>query len=103
MKLIMSYIRRHLIGFCTAITFLVIESFCDLMQPMMMSKIVDDAVATGNTGLVLKLGMMMLGIALIGAKGAVGRNYFAGHISQNIGKECGLIFILRFKVFLLKI
>lgn len=53
----------------------------------MMSKIVDDAVATGNTGLVLKLGMMMLGIALIGAMGAVGRNYFAGHISQNIGKE----------------
>lgn len=53
----------------------------------MMSKIVDDAVATGNTTLVLKLGMMMLGIALIGAMGAVGRNYFAGHISQNIGKE----------------
>ena len=30
---------------------------------------------------------MMLGIALIGAAGAVGRNYFAGHISQTIGKE----------------
>lgn len=53
----------------------------------MMSKIVDDAVASGNATLVLKLGMMMLGIALIGAAGAVGRNYFAGHISQTIGKE----------------
>ena len=74
-------------GFCLAILFLVIESFCDLMQPMMMSKIVDDAVASGNATLVLKLGMMMLGIALIGAAGAVGRNYFAGHISQTIGKE----------------
>lgn len=87
MKLIISYIRRHLMGFCLAILFLVIESFCDLMQPMMMSKIVDDAVASGNATLVLKLGMMMLGIALIGAAGAVGRNYFAGHISQTIGKE----------------
>ncbi len=87
MKLIISYIRRHLIGFCLAILFLVIESFCDLMQPMMMSKIVDDAVASGNAALVLKIGMMMLGIALIGAAGAVGRNYFAGHISQTIGKE----------------
>ena len=84
MKLIISYIRRHLMGFCLAILFLVIESFCDLMQPMMMSKIVDDAVASGNATLVLKLGMMMLGIALIGAAGAVGRNYFAGHISQTI-------------------
>ena len=53
----------------------------------MMSKIVDDAVASGNATLVLKLGRMMLGIALIGAAGAVGRNYFAGHISQTIGKE----------------
>ena len=53
----------------------------------MMSKIVDDAVASGNATLVLKLGMMMLEIALIGAAGAVGRNYFAGHISQTIGKE----------------
>ena len=87
MRLIISYIRRHLMGFCLAILFLVIESFCDLMQPMMMSKIVDDAVASGNATLVLKLGMMMLGIALIGAAGAVGRNYFAGHISQTIGKE----------------
>ena len=87
MKLIISYIRRHLMGFCLAILFLVIESFCDLMQPMMMSKIVDDAVASGNATLVLKLGMMMLEIALIGAAGAVGRNYFAGHISQTIGKE----------------
>lgn len=53
----------------------------------MMSKIVDDAVASGDATLVLKIGMMMLGIALIGAAGAVGRNYFAGHISQTIGKE----------------
>lgn len=87
LKLIISYIRRHLLGFCIAILFLVIESFCDLMQPMMMSRIVDDAVAHQDTALILRLGGIMLIIALVGAIGAVGRNYFAGHISQTIGKE----------------
>lgn len=86
-KLIISYIRRHLVGFCIAIVFLSIESFCDLMQPMMMSKIIDDAVAYQDTGLILRLGAIMLLIALVGAVGAIVRNYFAGHVSQKIGKE----------------
>lgn len=90
MRLIIYYIQKHYIGFFTAILFLSTEAFCDLMQPMMLSKIVDQGIATRDGGLVLSLGVIMLGIALLGAAGAVGRNYFASHISQTIGKEIRL-------------
>ncbi len=87
MKLIISYIKRHLLGFSLGIIFLTLEALCDLMQPMMMSHIVDDAVARGNTRLVFTYGGGMLAIALVGAMCAVIRNYYGGYISQQIGKE----------------
>lgn len=87
MRLIIAKIRRHKTGFFLAIAFLTAEAACDLMQPMMMSKIVDDGVAAGDRRLVILFGGVMLAIALVGAASAVGRNYFASHISQKIGLE----------------
>lgn len=93
MKLIFSLIKRHLIGFFSAIMFLVIEAVCDLLQPTMMSKIVDEGVALNDMSTVSKYGLIMLLIALAGAGGAVLRNIFASIVSQKIGKE------LRFEIY----
>ena len=43
MKLILTKIKEHLGLFLTAIFFLTIESLSDLLQPTLMSHIVDDA------------------------------------------------------------
>ena len=87
MKLMIAKIRDHGWGFLLAIVFLTVEAVCDLLQPTMLSKIVDEGVAKGDTGLITQLALSMLGIALLGAMGAVGRNYFASNVSQRIGKE----------------
>ena len=52
-----------------------------------MSLIVDNGVASQDVGMILRYGGLMLGVALIGAAGAVGRNILASRTSQLIGQE----------------
>ena len=87
MKLILSYIRRHLGIFMTSMLFLTLEAFADLLQPTFMAHIVDDGVKNADTARILYYGYVMLAIALGGAAAAVMRNIFASKTSQTIGME----------------
>lgn len=87
MKLILSYLKRHILIFCISTAFLTLEAVADLMQPTYMSYIVDDGVANADVSQILIYGGIMLGIALFGAFCAVMRNHFASRTSQTIGKE----------------
>lgn len=87
MKLMLRYVRGHLRMFLTAIFFLSIETAADLLQPTFMSYIVDEGVAQQNVSRILFYGGIMLGIAALGALGAVMRNIYASKTSQLIGKE----------------
>lgn len=90
MKLMFRFIRRHTGMFLTALAFLTIETFADLLQPTFMSYIVDKGVKAGDTATVLRYGGIMLSIAAVGAVGAVVRNVYASKTSQLIGKEIRL-------------
>lgn len=90
MKLMLRYIRRHIGMFFTAIFFLSIETFADLLQPTFMSYIVDKGVKSEDISVIMKYGAVMLGIAAFGALGAVIRNIYASRTSQLIGKEMRL-------------
>ncbi len=87
MKLIFRYIRRHLGSFLAAVFFLCLETFAELLQPSFMARIVDDGVQNADTAAILRYGAIMLGIAGIGALGAVMRNLFSSRTSQQIGRE----------------
>jgi len=87
MKLILSYIRRHLGIFMTSMLFLTLEAFADLLQPTFMAHVVDDGVKNADTSRILYYGYMMLAIAIGGAAAAVMRNIFASKTSQTIGME----------------
>ncbi len=87
MKLILYYIKKHKKMFFTAILFLSLETMADLLQPTFMSYIVDNGVQQKDTGQIFIYGIVMLGIAALGALGAVVRNIFASRTSQLIGME----------------
>ena len=87
MKLILSYLKRHIVIFLISTAFLTLEAVADLMQPTYMSYIVDEGVANADVSRILGYGGIMLGIALFGALCAVMRNHFASRTSQTIGKE----------------
>lgn len=87
MKLILQYIRRHIGLFLTAIFFLTVESIADLLQPAMMERVVDNGVKSADAGSILRYGAIMVGIAAVGAVGAVMRNIYASRTSQTISRE----------------
>ncbi len=87
MKLISKYLQRHLGIFLLSTFFLSMEAMADLLQPTFMSYIVDVGIRSADIGQILFYGMIMLGIALVGAVSAVMRNRFASRTSQTIGKE----------------
>lgn len=90
MKLMYRFTRPHLKMFFTALLFLILETFTDLLQPTFMSFMVDNGVKNQDSKVILQYGLIMLGMATLGAIGAVGRNIFATKTSQLIGKEMRL-------------
>jgi ATP-binding cassette subfamily B multidrug efflux pump len=62
-----------------------VESVCDLFQPTVMARIIDEGVAARDVGVVTGLGLLMLGVAGVGALGAAGRNIIASLVSFRFG------------------
>ncbi|MEC0242141.1 ABC transporter ATP-binding protein [Paenibacillus dokdonensis] len=87
MSFLQKYIRKYGKLFSLSVLFLTLEAFCDLLQPTIMSKVIDDGVATGSMNKVFYLGGMMLLITGVGALSASIRNVVSSHVSQRFGAE----------------
>jgi ATP-binding cassette, subfamily B, multidrug efflux pump len=81
------YIKKYWKSFSIAVLFLTFEAICDLMQPTIMSKIIDVGVVGRNINYVLKMGGLMLLITAFGAVSASTRSVVASIVSQNFGAE----------------
>lgn len=87
MKFLKRYVSKYWKLFTTAVVFLALEALCDLMQPTIMSKVIDVGVARRNMYYVLKMGGLMLAITAAGAVAASLRSTLASIVSQNFGAE----------------
>ena len=87
MKSYGKYIKKHWRLFVTGVFFLGLETTADLMQPMLMARIVDRGVAQEDLNVVFHLGGLMLGVTLFGALAACTRNVLASRVSQDFGTE----------------
>lgn len=90
MKFLKQYIDKYWKPFLTAVGFLTFETACDLLQPTIMSKIVDVGVAHKDMYYVLRLGGIMLLVTALGALAATGRNIISSRVSQKFGAELRL-------------
>lgn len=87
------YIRQYLFFAVIAGLFMVGEVLMDLLQPGIMSQIVDDGVLGVNRGgapdlhLIWMLGLQMIGLVLFGGLCGSLNNVFVHISSQNIGNE----------------
>ena len=64
-----------------------LEALCDLMQPRLMARLIDDGAVHGDMTIVLHTGLWMMGIVALGAVFAVTRNIVSSVVSQNFGTE----------------
>ncbi len=87
------YIKRYLFYAVLAALFMIGEVLMDLVQPGIMSRIVDDGVlgvssgGTGDLRIVWTLGLQMIGLALFGGLCGSLNNIFVHLSGQNIGNE----------------
>lgn len=87
MKYFNKYIKKYWKLFLASVTCVAFEAICDLMQPTIMSKIVDIGVAKKDMTYVLRMGGIMLMITGIGAVFASSRNIISSNVSQKFAAE----------------
>lgn len=87
MYLLRKYRARYGKGFIVAILFLMLEALCDLMQPTMLAKIIDEGVVAGDLDIVYRYGAIMLLITALGAGAAATRNLVSSRVSQQFGAQ----------------
>lgn len=87
------YVKKYLHFAIIAALFMIGEVLMDLIQPGLMSRIVDDGVlglhngGVGNLNLIWKLGLQMIGLVLFGGICGSLNNVFVHLSGQNIGNE----------------
>lgn len=87
------YIKRYLHFAVIAALFMMGEVLMDLIQPSIMSRIVDEGVlglyngGVGDLSVIWKLGIQMIGLVLFGGFCGSMNNVFVHLSSQNIGNE----------------
>lgn len=87
------YVRKYLHYALLAAMFMVGEVMMDLVQPGLMSQIVDEGVlgisngGVGDLSLILKLGIFMIGLVIFGGFCGSMNNMFVHMSGQNIGNE----------------
>lgn len=81
------YIKRYKGQFFIALIFLILETLGDLIQPTIMSKIIDKGVKDGNINYVWRFGLLMILITIFGAIFAIIRNIVSSKVSQSFGAD----------------
>jgi len=87
MRFLHPYVRRHGAWFMASILCLTLEAAVDLMQPVLLARIIDEGVAFLDLRRVLGLGGIMLLLTGAGALAATARNVISSRVSQRFGME----------------
>jgi ATP-binding cassette subfamily B protein len=66
---------------------MVVEVCCDLLLPRLLQTIVDKGVTQGDMALVVRTGLLMIGVTFVGAVGGIGCTLFAVRASMNFGAD----------------
>ena len=81
------YLKPYWLWAVLAPLLMLLEVSMDLMQPRMIQRIVDEGIAQYNLDIVIQTGLLMVGLAFIGAIGGVGSAIFATLASQGFGTD----------------
>ena len=66
---------------------MLLEVVMDLLQPRLMQRIVDVGIAQLDMAVVVQTGLLMIGVAFIGALGGSGNTLFSVRVSQAVGAD----------------
>ncbi|RAX43734.1 ABC transporter ATP-binding protein [Arthrobacter sp. AQ5-06] len=92
-KLLVEYLRPHRQLLIAVVVFQLAQSIASLYLPTLNADIIDEGVAKGDTGVILNLGGLMLGITLLQIVCSVIAVYFGAKAAMGAGRDLrGAIF-----------
>lgn len=84
---IVTYLKPYWLWIVLAPLLMLLEVVMDLMQPRMVERIVDEGIARLDLSLVLQTGLLMFGLAVVGATGGMSNGIFAELTVQGFGAD----------------
>ncbi len=84
---VFKYLKPYLLSCLLSPLCMILEVWVDLMQPRLMSDIIDRGVLAEEYSMILPTGLLMLGLVILGGIGGVASAGFASHASQNFGAD----------------
>ncbi|MCD5346587.1 ABC transporter ATP-binding protein [Agromyces sp. S2-1-8] len=87
LRLLRTYLRPYRWLVAAVIFFQLVQSIASLYLPSLNADIIDDGVATGDTGFILSTGAVMLGITLVQVAASITAVYFGAKTAMGLGRD----------------
>lgn len=87
MSKVLKYLKKYWYFAVLSPLFMVLEVSMDLVQPSLMSRIVDDGIVRQDFGIILNLGIQMLIFTLLGCVGGILSGVFGNLAAQNFSND----------------
>ncbi|WP_017379444.1 ABC transporter ATP-binding protein [Paenisporosarcina sp. TG-14] len=85
MKTVFSYVKPYKWPIAIAIILMLIELSVELVQPLIIAKIIDDGIMQGDESIIWKWGGVMMLMAFVAFFAGATNSFFASHASQSFG------------------
>ena len=87
MKDIIKYLRHYIKESILAPLFKMLEASFELFVPLVMAAIIDTGIKNSDKPYIFKMGMVLVGLAIVGFISALTAQYFAAKAAVGFGKE----------------
>ncbi|MGL5086454.1 MAG: ABC transporter ATP-binding protein [Clostridium sp.] len=84
---LLRYLKRHVAKLIFIVILLFTYTMCDLYLPNLMSDIVDNGIVSGDTSYILKIGAIMIGVALLSTICSISAAYLSSKVGINFSKD----------------
>jgi ATP-binding cassette subfamily B protein len=86
-KEIFSYVRPYKWTAIFALCLMLLELFVELVQPLIMAKIIDDGVRAQNHEMIMQWGAVLLVLSFVAFMAGIVNSYFSSHTAQSISYD----------------
>lgn len=84
---VLKYLKKYWYFALLSPLFMILEVSMDLVQPRLMSRIVDEGIITGDISLIIELGVQMLIFTIVGCCGGILSGVFGNLAAQNFSND----------------
>jgi ATP-binding cassette subfamily B multidrug efflux pump len=87
MGIVFSTLKKYRVAAIAALVMMLIELTAELIQPLLISKIIDDGIQKQDMSVVWMWGAVLTGSAVIAFIAGISSSFFAAHTSQGLGYD----------------